>query len=140
MTLDEAIKQTEERADLCEYEASRYDMSDSYENYVACQEGKCAKEQRQIAEWLKELKQLKEQIRWIPVSERLPEVGDTYIVSGRMKYDFEKEYTYFTDCAEYLPSNIGGADWGTWTDWYEGQQEYEILAWKPLPEPYEENK
>ena len=30
MTLDEAIKHAEEVADLCEYEASKYDMSDSY--------------------------------------------------------------------------------------------------------------
>ena len=36
-------------------------MTDAYENYVACQEGKCAKEHRQLAEWLKELKQLKKQ-------------------------------------------------------------------------------
>ena len=78
---------------------------------------------------------------WIPVSERLPEVGDTYIVSGRMKYDFEKEYTYFTDCAEYLPiGSTDGTEWETWTDWYEGQQEYEILAWQPLPEPYKESE
>ena len=74
---------------------------------------------------------------WIPVSERLPEVGDIYIVSGRMKYDFEKEYTYFTDCAEYLPiGSTDGTEWETWTDWYEGQQEYEILAWRPQPKPY----
>lgn len=61
MTIDEAIKHAEEIADTCEYEASKYDMSDSYESHVACQEGKCAEEHRQLAEWLKELKRLKEQ-------------------------------------------------------------------------------
>lgn len=55
-SLDEAIQHAEEVADLCEYEASKYDMSDSYESHVACQEGKCADEHRQLAEWLKELK------------------------------------------------------------------------------------
>ena len=43
-------------------------MTDAYENYVACQDGKCAKEHRQLAEWLKELKQLKKQTKtghWI---------------------------------------------------------------------------
>lgn len=61
MKIDEAIKHAEEVANLCEYEASRYDMTDSYESHVACQEGKCAEEHRQLAEWLKELKQLREQ-------------------------------------------------------------------------------
>jgi len=60
MTLDEAIKHAEEVADTCEYEASKYDMSDSYERYVACKKGECATEHRQLAEWLKELKQLRE--------------------------------------------------------------------------------
>jgi hypothetical protein len=61
MKIDEAIKHAEEVANLCEYEASRYDMTDSYESHVACQEGKCAEEHRQLANWLKELKQLREQ-------------------------------------------------------------------------------
>lgn len=26
----------------------------------------------------------------------------------------------------------------TFNDWYEGQDEFEIVAWQPLPEPYEE--
>ena len=61
-TLDEAIKHAEEVADTCEYAASKYDMSDPYESHVACQEGKCAEEHRQLAEWLKELKEYRTQI------------------------------------------------------------------------------
>ena len=61
MTLDEAIKHAEEVADVCEFEASKYDMTDAYESHVACQNGKCAEEHRQLAGWLKELKQLREQ-------------------------------------------------------------------------------
>ncbi len=61
MTLDEAIKNAEEVADTCEYEASKYDLSDSYESYVAGQEGECAEQHRQLAEWLKDYKRLKEQ-------------------------------------------------------------------------------
>lgn len=61
MSLDEAIKHAEEAADLCEYEASSYDTSDSYESYIAGQEGECANKHRQLAEWLKELKRLKDQ-------------------------------------------------------------------------------
>ena len=59
MTLDEAIKHAEEVADRCEYEASRYDMTDAYESHMACEEGVCGEEHRQLAEWLKELKQFK---------------------------------------------------------------------------------
>ena len=61
MTLEEAIKHAEEVADVCEFEASKYDMTDAYESYVACQEGKCAAEHRQLAEWLKELKTIRKQ-------------------------------------------------------------------------------
>ena len=56
MTIDEAIAHAREVADTCEYEASKYDMSDSYEREVAYQEGKCAGEHEQLAEWLEELK------------------------------------------------------------------------------------
>lgn len=57
MTLDEAIKNCEEVADMCEFQAGKYDMTDAYESYVSCQEGECAEEHRQLAEWLKELKE-----------------------------------------------------------------------------------
>lgn len=60
MTLDEAIKHAEEVADTCEFEASKYDLSDSYESYIASQEGECANEHRHLAEWLKDYKRLKE--------------------------------------------------------------------------------
>lgn len=84
---------------------------------------------------------------WTKCEDRLPENAGSYIVSGRMKYDFEKEYTYFTDVADYRPydgcwdgnaplGNTGGTRWQTFNDWYEGQQEYEIVAWIPMPNPY----
>lgn len=62
LDLESAIKHCEEVADLCEYEASKYDMSDSYESHVACQEGKCAEEHRQLAEWLKDYQRLLKEI------------------------------------------------------------------------------
>ena len=82
MTLDEAIKHAEEVADVCESEARKYDMTDAYESYVACQDGKCAKEHRQLAEWLKELKQLKKQTKtghWIDHSH------EGYVVNALME-------------------------------------------------------
>lgn len=83
---------------------------------------------------------------WIPCEERLPDIAATYIVSGKMKYSFEAEYEFFTDAADYVPYDephnykLGDKFYNyrfhTWNDWYEGQDEYEILAWMPMPEPY----
>ena len=61
LSIDEAIAHAREVADTCEYEASKYDMTDSYEREVAYQEGKCAEEHEQLAEWLEELKALREE-------------------------------------------------------------------------------
>ena len=61
LSIDEAIAHAREVADTCEYEASKYDMCDSYEREVAYQEGKCAEEHEQLAEWLEELKALREE-------------------------------------------------------------------------------
>lgn len=60
LSIDEAIAHAREVADTCEYEASKYDMCDSYEREVAYQEGKCAEEHEQLAEWLEELKAIKD--------------------------------------------------------------------------------
>ena len=60
LSIDEAIAHAREVADTCECEASKYDMSDSYEREVAYQEGKCAEEHEQLAEWLEELKAYRE--------------------------------------------------------------------------------
>ena len=64
LSIDEAIAHAREVAETCEYEASKYDMSDSYESQVAYQEGKCGKEHEQLAEWLEELKALRLLLDW----------------------------------------------------------------------------
>ena len=79
-----------------------------------------------------------EEPKWIPVAERLPEIG-TYIIAGRMKYDYEKAYTHFVDVAYFGPRwNDADYSWQTFNDWFEGQQEFEITHWMPLPEPPKE--
>ena len=59
LSIDEAIAHAREVANTCEYEASKYDMCDSYEREVAYKEGKCGKEHEQLAEWLEELKEMR---------------------------------------------------------------------------------
>lgn len=82
---------------------------------------------RQLAEWLKELKQLREQTRWIPVSERLPEENKTVIASTKFGVYPEARYT-----KEY------GWEWA-----YEAGADYwkelkhVVTAWMPLPKKYE---
>ena len=61
MTLDEAIKHCEDVAETCEFDASHCDETDRYEQHEMCELGKCAKEHKQLAEWLKELKERRKQ-------------------------------------------------------------------------------
>lgn len=103
MTIDEAITHCEEVADS------------------KCDE--CGAEHRQLAEWLKELKRLREQTRWIPVSERPPETDDEVIA-----YD--------------------GADafvaWYGVNGWHSTDNRFDprvpIIEWKPINLPKAEEK
>jgi len=71
--------------------------------------------------------------KWIPVTERLPDTSHSVLVAGKMKYEWEKEYTRFVD----LGWN-DGVSFETCNDWYEGQHEFEVTHWMPLPEPPKE--
>lgn len=87
---------------------------------------------KQLAEWLKELKQLREQTRWIPVSERLPEknmeclvaVGDFNLTQTAMYSNLMgiKNHRIF------YQGNFGD-------DNFEDITKY-VKAWMPLPKPY----
>ena len=76
---------------------------------------------------------------WIPVTERLPDVCDSYLVVVKYKYAWETEYNIDTDVATFLPYDDPDAyidnRWNTYNDWDEGQQYIHITHWTPLPEP-----
>ncbi len=79
---------------------------------------------------------------WIPTSVRLPEFGGNYLVVVKYKYDFEKEYSYDTDYAEFtFDGGYIDNHWNTFNDWDEGQQYLHVTHWMPIPEaPKEEVK
>ena len=73
-------------------------------------------------------------IEWIPAKERLPQICTNVLVAGRMKYRWEHKYLQFVDKAYFNEGEFFETD----NDWYEGQDEFEITHWMPLPPPPEE--
>lgn len=71
---------------------------------------------------IEELQERREADRWIPVSERLPEQTTAYLVTIKFSEDYEE--CIMTDTVIYN-TKYG---WNT-VD--------EVIAWKPLPKPYE---
>lgn len=122
MSLDEAIRYYSHLADECRRKADieRNDYMDLRDSTAECE---------QLADWLNELKVLREKIqkllekqeadRWIPVAERLPEKEGCYLVT--VKNDHERRYSK--------------------TAWYSGDGWFarqDIIAWRLTPEPYTE--
>lgn len=107
-TLDEAIKHEELIVDDCEEQASMCDLTNLYERNVAFENGKCAERHRQIAEWLKELKRLREQGDVLnKIREEIESnYGNYDICEYDEDYDYEEnnisEYTLVGSIAEIL--------------------------------------
>jgi hypothetical protein len=80
--------------------------------------------------------------KWIPVSERLPDIIDNYLVVVKSKYRWEKEYEIDVDVAAYNPYGNGYIDnsWDTFNDWDEGQEYLHVTHWMPIPEPTKEGE
>lgn len=62
-------------------------------------------------------------IRWIPVSERLPESPEFVLITGRRLSD---QKHLWVSVSIYMPKD------GMWSG------NYDVLAWAPMPEPYKE--
>ena len=75
-------------------------------------------------------------MKWISVKDKLPDLNELVFICGALKYDYEKEYSVFTD--------VGSVDiddnWHMINDWYEGQEYFEILFWRPIEWPEEPDK
>ena len=127
ITLDEAIKHCKEMAEkneeMCRVEEL---MGLGLQNTEMM---KCARTHKQLAEWLIELKKLREQTRWIPTSERLPKTPGRYLTYIVNKHD--TNYRYIMTC-EYVESDL-------WS-WFPDDEcaSDNVIAWMPLPEGYKE--
>lgn len=78
-----------------------------------------------------EIERLKEQHRWIPVEERLPEVPEG------TEDDYCPEFNVMIKGAVQATTLKSAPD-GTWFDDF--GQVYSVIAWMPLPEPYWKEK
>jgi len=150
MTLDETIKYAKEVAEENQrvvdtgivFDDVTVDMlycddTEVIEEHLANYQ-EYADKYRQIAEWLKDYKKLREQTRWIPCSERLPNDEEYVLVCYedghiRTAYYYIDTNIYpseFEDCCE--------------TGWYNYNQEFmlyqDVIAWMPLPKPYDPQK
>ena len=72
-------------------------------------------------------------IEWISCKERLPEVGDGFLVIVREKWHGDTDYCYAVDFAHSFGDYIDGF-WDTYNDWCEGQ-EVHITHWAEIPKP-----
>lgn len=125
MTLDEAIKHCEEVAEEKEKEAWEAQLQEEYKTIKSCKE--CARDHKQLAEWLKELKQLREQTKWIPCSERLPK-EDEYIGDVYKYYLIQDEY------GDMYVAHLSSVGWIPINSLKAISDE--VIAWQPLPQPY----
>lgn len=128
--LDEAIKHAEEVAEKNEKKASWFWGKEGNPNYENCVE--CAKEHRQLAAWLKELKQLREQSRWIPISEGLPKETGWYYVSFKT---YHGEIETFELCYRQPENYWTGHDISI-----KALDNKDIVAWMPRPQPYQPDR
>ena len=130
MTMEEAIKHAEEVANKCDMLAEQSVVEQAEHHHH-----KCAAEHRQLAEWLRELKQLKEQRRWIPCSERLPKEFEFVNCTCHSLIDDREDWVVET---VYIPqpSDSPYSDWGNIPMLNSG--DCEVVAWvhRYIPKPY----
>lgn len=142
-TLDEAINYYEDMAYQKDLESGfdtdndRYVMTDK--ERTDCKE--CAEKYQQIAEWLKELKELRKQTSWIPIvyREATQDEKDSYFERNGEELCYMVESEMPENGQEVLVSSNGYVSEDIFDEDYYSFENHEIVdvdAWMPLPKPY----
>ncbi len=81
--------------------------------------------EEEYSKMAKELAELRQQNRWVPVSERLPDYNEEVLITNGK---------YVTIDTRYFLENTEDGEAYTWdiNGWDD------VIAWMPLPEPYKE--
>lgn len=81
--------------------------------------------EEEYSKMAKELAELRQQNRWVPVSERLPDYNEEVLIT---------DGKYVTIDTRYFLENTEDGEAYTWdiNGWDD------VIAWMPLPEPYKE--
>ena len=142
--MDEAIQHCEEVAEKCEFDTD-WGMGNHFIDRSGVADViECGKEHRQLAKWLKELEQLREQTSWVPVGERLPNKDGTYLVTVKglsTKHIFVETASYTKDLHKVSEYDFES---GKGDGWYNYDSEYgyfeidSVTAWMSLPHLYKE--
>lgn len=136
LTLYEAIVRFEAVSKANRSRAESYNRGEDYELMKAKECETCADECEQVASWLTELLDRREADRWISVKERLPEekinpnTNDFVEVLCTTIFGDVRTYKYGTP--------IGHEQAHFWYGF--GIFDNEVIAWRPLPEPYKESE
>lgn len=123
-----------------EYEAEFTDLPDIPRYYYEKVVGKMAHEINVLKEQLESA-----DAEWIPCSERLPEDSGDYLVCPS-----DGVIEDYSDCRDVMiiPYDADCEAFGWWTERYDpislgfvdcDFDEFEVLAWMPLPKPYRED-
>lgn len=81
---------------------------------------------------LRDIELLPSAQQWIPVSERLPEIGEHYVSEPCIVYCSNGAYGF----AELEENLFGQVGWNCERDDEYHELLGEVLAWMPLPEPW----
>lgn len=91
-----------------------------------------------------DLEQDEKENGWIPVSEKLPEDEREYLVTLEKVYGTPEifmgiaSYLKFGNDGYWNEKKYGYLEWDKYSDGHGGTTMYKVIAWKPLPKPYEE--